>query len=96
MTTRNLSLAYSRERDDQERRLFHSIFGNWLLSASDEDLDRLEEARECYALHQVCSTVSLVRGCLQRPDLTPSLPQSLRQLLQERRWPQAASGAPAP
>ena len=90
MTFNNLSVA----NDDQERRLFHSIFNEWVMAhASEEDWQQLEQARERFAPNEVCSAVRLVRGCLARQELEQELPQSLRQLLRERNWPQACDGA---
>ena len=79
--------------DAQERMLFHSIFNEWLSRASDEDWQQLEQARERFAPNEVCSAVRLVRRCLARRDLARELPQSLRQLLQERNWPPTCDGA---
>lgn len=87
--TFNLSVA----KDAQERRLFRSIFNEWVMTqASEEDWQQLEQARERFAPNEVCSAVRLVRGCLARQEL----PQSLRQLLQERNWPQSCDDATAP
>ena len=77
----------------QERKLFHSIFNKWLNRTSDENWQQLEKARERFAPNEVCSAVRLVRGCLARQELEQELPQSLRQLLRERNWPQACDGA---
>ena len=91
--TFNLSVA----KDAQERRLFRSIFNEWVMTqASEEDWQQLEQARERFAPNEVCSAVRLVRGCLARQELAQELPQSLRQLLQERNWPQSCDGATAP
>ena len=91
--TFNLSVA----KDAQERRLFRSIFNEWVMTqASEEDWQQLEQARERFAPNEVCSAVRLVRGCLARQELAQELPQSLRQLLQERNWPQSCDGAIAP
>ena len=94
MTFNNLSVA----NDDQERRLFHSIFNEWVMAhASEDDWLQLEQACERFAPnHVVCSTIRLVRDCLARQELAQELPQSLRQLLQERNWPQSCDGATAP
>lgn len=91
--TLNLSVA----KDAQERRLFRSIFNEWVMTqASEEDWQQLEQARERFAPNEVCSAVRLVRGCLARQELAQELPQSLRQLLQERNWPQSCDGVIAP
>ena len=91
--TLNLSVA----KDAQERRLFHSIFNEWVMTqASEEDWQQLEQARERFAPNEVCSAVRLVRDCLARQELAQELPQSLRQLLQERNWPQVYDDATAP
>ena len=91
--TFNLSVA----KDAQERRLFRSIFNEWVMTqASEEDWQQLEQARERFAPNEVCSAVRLVRGCLARQELAQELPQSLRQLLQERNWPQVCDDATAP
>ena len=82
--------------DAQERMLFHSIFNEWLSRASDEDWQQLEQARERFAPNEVCSAVRLVRRCLARQELVQELPLSLRQLLQERNWPQVYDDATAP
>ena len=82
--------------DAQERMLFHSIFNEWLSRASDEDWQQLEQAREHFAPNEVCSAVRLVRRCLARQELVQELPLSLRQLLQERNWPQVYDDATAP
>ena len=80
--------------DAQERMLFHSIFNEWVMAhASEDDWLQLEQAREHFAPNEVCSAVRLVRRCLARRDLARELPQSLRQLLQERNWPPACDGA---
>ena len=91
--TFNLSVA----KDAQERRLFRSIFNEWVMTqASEEDWQQLEQARERFAPNEVCSAVRLVRDCLARQELAQELPQSLRQLLQERNWPQVYDDATAP
>ena len=47
MTFNNLSVT----NDDQERRLFHSIFNEWVMAhASEDDWLQLEQARELYLL----------------------------------------------
>lgn len=91
-----LRLIFSRERDEQERRLFHQIFNDWLATATDEDFQQLEEARSWFAAGQVCSAFTLVRRCLEHDGMQAQLPLSLRQRLQERNWPQACAGATVP
>ena len=91
--TFDLSVA----KEAQERRLFRSIFNEWVKAhASEEDWQQLEQAREHFAPNEVCSAVRLVRRCLARQELVQELPLSLRQLLQERNWPQVCDGAIAP
>ena len=72
--------------DDEQRKLFHAIFNQWFADASEADYAQLDVARERYAPGQVCSMVSLVRGCFARPDLQADLPQSLVQRLREGNW----------
>ena len=44
MTFNNLSVT----NDDQERRLFHSIFNEWVMAhASEDDWLQLEQAQVC-------------------------------------------------
>jgi len=89
---------FSVAADAQERMLFHSIFNEWVMAhASEDDWLQLEQACERFAPnHVVCSAVRLVRDCLARQELAQELPQSLRQLLQERNWPQFCDGVTAP
>ena len=81
--------------DVEERKRIHAAFNEWVCQANDEDFLQLEQARERIAPHQVCSIVSLIRGCLAREDMAQSLPDSLRQLLKERNLPPACAGAQA-
>ena len=90
-----LSLVYSRAQDEQQRKVFHAAFKDWLCQASDEDYQQLEQARDLFAPNQVCSVFKMARGCMTRTDLAGQLPASLRQLLQERNWPQAGAGVTA-
>ena len=71
---------------DESRKQFHAIYNDWLTNASEGDFEKLEHAREHFAPGQVCSMVSLVRGCLNNPEFRPDLPESLVQLLRERNW----------
>ena len=80
-------------QDADERKRFHAIFNDWLSQASEEEFAQLNEVRERFAPNQVCSVITLVRGCLTRQDLAADLPESLRQLLLMRNWPQAYAGA---
>lgn len=82
--------------DADERAHFHAIFCDWLNAASEEDYQQLDQARDAFAPNQVCPAVNLVLGCLARPQLEQQLPQSLRQLLIDRRWPPACVDATAP
>ncbi len=81
--------------DIEERKRIHAAFNDWLCQATDEEFQQLEQTRERFAPHQVCSIVSLIRGCLSRDDLAQSLPESLRQLLQARNLPPACADAQA-
>ena len=81
--------------DVEERKRIHAVFNDWLCQATDEEFQQLEQTRERFAPHQVCSIVSLIRGCLSRDDLAQSLPESLRQLLQARNLPPACADAQA-
>lgn len=92
MTFKSRPLA----KDVQERKLFHSIFKEWLHVANEEDFTRFERARELFAPNRVCSAISLVRGCLERTELENMLPPTLRQLLRERCWQQGGDALKAP
>ena len=81
--------------DVEERKRIHAVFNDWLCQASEEEFQQLEQTRERFAPHQVCSIVSLVRGCLVREDLSQGLPATLRQLLKERNLPPACADAQA-
>lgn len=71
-----------------QRMALHSIFNAWLAQASEDDYEQLETARQAFAPHQVCSSIRLIQGCLARRELEQRLPESLRQLMKERNWPQ--------
>ena len=81
--------------DVEERKRIHAVFNDWLCQATDEEFQQLEQTRERFASHQVCSIVSLIRGCLVQKELVQSLPASLRQLLQARNLPPACADAQA-
>lgn len=81
--------------DVEERKRIHAVFNDWLCQATDEEFQQLEQTRERFAPHQVCSIVSLIRGCLVQKELVQSLPASLRQLLQARNLPPACADAQA-
>lgn len=81
--------------DNEQRELFHAIFNEWFAGASETDYAMLEAARERVAPGQICSMVSLVRGCFARPDLMAELPESLVQLFRARNWPQADAASKA-
>lgn len=83
------------EQEVKLRKQFHAIFNDWLSAAGEDEYQQLEQAREQFAPNQVCSAIRLVRGCLADPALVTQLPASLRQLLQERHWPQACADARA-
>ena len=62
----------------------HSVFNEWFADATESDYAQLETARERIFPGQVCSIVTLVRRCLDQPDLQAELPESLVQLLTAR------------
>jgi hypothetical protein len=78
---------------DETRKQFHAIFNDWMVNASDADFGKLETAKTQYAPFQVCSMVTLVRGCLANQDLRSALPETLVQLLRERNWLRPSSAA---
>lgn len=79
--------------DDEQRKLFHAIFSEWFAGASEADYIQLDVARERYAPGQVCSMITLVRGCFAQPQLRSELPQTLTRLLRERNWPRPTVAA---
>ena len=81
--------------DIEERKRIHAAFNDWVSQANDEEFQQLEQTRERFAPHQVCSIVSLIRGCLVQKELVQSLPASLRQLLQARNLPPVCADAKA-
>lgn len=81
MTTENLPAL-----TDEQRKLFHSIFNEWLVNASEQDYAELEAARERHAPGQVCSMIRLVRGCLADQELIAVLPATLLERLRARNW----------
>lgn len=87
--------AHPLPADLEERKRIHAAFNDWVSQANDGEFLKLEQVRERFAPHQVCSIVSLVRGCLVREDLAQQLPESLRQLLKERNLPPACADAQA-
>ena len=81
--------------DVEERKRIHAVFNDWLCLATEEEFQQLEQTRERFAPHQVCSIVSLIRGCLVQKELVQSLPASLRQLQQARNLPPVCADAKA-
>ena len=81
--------------DVEERKRIHAVFNDWLCLATEEEFQQLEQTRERFAPHQVCSIVSLIRGCLDQKELVQSLPATLRQLLKERNLPPTCVDAQA-
>ena len=93
-----LRLAYSRERETQERKRFHEAFNSWLSQATESDFAKLAAMRQRMAPGRPCSMFKLVRQSLNgsNPAYANALPLSLRELLQARCWPRADRAAPAP
>lgn len=78
-----------------QRMALHSIFNAWLAQACEDDYEQLEAARVKFAPNQVCSSIRLIQGCLAQRELEQLLPESLRQLMKERNWPQPCADVSA-
>lgn len=80
---------------EEQRKLFHVAFNNWLSTADEADFDRLEALRTQIAPGEVCSMVRLVRSCFAQPDLLAGLPAALVQRLREQSLLQPCAAAPS-
>ncbi|PZP98313.1 MAG: hypothetical protein DI587_14800 [Variovorax paradoxus] len=81
--------------NEEQRKLFHVAFNNWLSTADEADFDRLEALRTQIAPGEVCSMVRLVRSCFAQPDLLAGLPAALVQRLREQSLLQPCAAAPS-
>lgn len=71
---------------DEQRKLFHAAFNDWMSHATEVEFEQLEQARDLVAPGEVSSMLTLVRRCLSQQDLVEKLPASLLQQLRERNW----------
>ena len=79
--------------DVQERKFLHRTFNQWLCTGNEAEFAQFDAVRERFAPNEVCSVISLIRGCRGDPALYEQLPETLRQLLQERNLPPTCVGA---
>ncbi|RCW66241.1 hypothetical protein DES41_111199 [Pseudorhodoferax soli] len=81
--------------NEEQRKLFHVEFNDWINTAEEADFDRLETLRAEVAPGEVCSMVRLVRSCFARPDLLAGLPTALVQRLREQSLLQLCAVSPS-
>ncbi|RMX08221.1 hypothetical protein D8I35_03670 [Corticibacter populi] len=75
------------ELSEEQRRLFHMAFNEWMQICTEDDYRKLTvDLREQVAPGQICSVVSLIQACFARQELLADVPASLVQLLQARNW----------
>ena len=70
-------------RDMQERRMIHRAWNAWLAQADDAELEQYRTLRNAFAPGQPCSSIRLIRACLENPCLADQLPKTLTQLLRD-------------
>ena len=70
------------------RRTLYATFMAWLLQASQEETDQLDELLDTYPPQGSRSVLTLVSNCLDDPVLRPQLPKNLSLRLQAVNWPQ--------
>lgn len=87
-----LSLSFIAWSQDQRMRM-HDAYRKFLMMCTERDYEALMRLREQVAPGRVCSIVTLISSCYQRPELLDGLPSSLVQLLKERNLPPPAPDA---
>ena len=78
-----------------QRMAFHGAVADWMVSAGDDELDRINALREELAPRQVCSLVKLYRLCLAGQKLLERWPEGLVQRLRAANLPLTCAGAPS-
>lgn len=78
---------------EDQRMQMHDAYRKFVAMCTEQDYEALMRLREQVAPGQVCSIVTLISSCYQKPELLDGIPSSLVQLLKERNLPPPSAGA---